>query len=399
MGVTTPLDAMEAGVQQVLSASTVRELVVCLAQGTPRPSPLADGEAVTLWSADGLRAAVDNALPLLTRVRPAIVQLHAGPQGLAEHLASQAARVRAAVPGVRLWVGVAWDGWVDDVADGADVRRIVERVYLPAARAAKAIGAELLVINSEAAGKLHPKAARALAVAAIDAIRVECPGLLIGHTAYDHPDYHDEETSNGRIDADDEGYPWSAYLGAPELRGAIPGLLLPTTGPVDLELPQVYAAPAKDPITKRQPMASVGALLRRAEGSAKSFARAVALGWVDPRVPVRPYVQAHHVRAQDTAGHCARAGLAALWAAPTRLDAEGVRALEILARGRRGELGAGDLADPAVIAWAQGRLGLEPDARWGNLSTQACRAHQRRVGILDTGTLTAATLVSLRGVP
>ena len=396
---TTPLDAMEAGVQRVLSTGAVRDLVARLAQGTPRPAPLPDGEAVTVWSADGLRAGVANALPLLTRTRPAIVQLHAGPQGLTEHLAPQAAIVRAAVPGVRLWVGVAWDGWVDDIAEGADVRRIVERVYLPAARAAQAIGAELLVINSEAAGKLHPKAARALAVAAIDAIRAECPGLLLGHTAYDHADFHDEERGNGVIDGDDEGYPWSAYLGARELRGAVPGLLLPASGPVDLELPQVYAAPAKDPVTKRQPMASVGALLRRAEGSAKSFARAVAAGWIDPRVPVRPYVQAHHVRAQDTAGHCARARLACLWAAPTRLDTEGVRALEILTRGRRGELGAADVADPVVIAWAQGRLGLEPDARWGNLSTQACRAHQRRVGILDTGTLTAATLVSLRGVP
>lgn len=395
---TTPLDAAEAAVQRVLSAGAVRDLVARLALGTPRPAPLPDGEAVTVWSADGLRAGVANALPLLRRTRPAIVQLHAGPQGLTEHLASQAAIVRAAVPGVRLWVGVAWDGWVDDVAEGADVRRIVERVYLPAARAALALGAELFVINSEAAGKIHPRAARALAVAAIDAIRVECPGLLLAQTAYDHADFHDEEPGNGLVDGDDEGYPWSAYYGAPELRGAVPGLLLPASGPVDLGLPQVYAAPAKDPLTKRQPMASVGALLSRAKSSAASFARAVAAGWIDPRVPQRPYVQAHHVRAQDTAGHCARARLACLWAAPTRLDAEGVRALEVLTRGRRGELGAGDVADPVVIAWAQGRLGLNPDARWGNLSTQACRAHQRRVGILDTGTLTAATLVSLRGV-
>jgi hypothetical protein len=397
--VTTPLDAAEAAVQRALSAGAVRDLVARLALGTPRPAPLPEGEGVTVWSADGLRAAVDNALPLLRRTRPAIVQLHAGPQGLTEHLASQAALVRAAVPGVRIWVGVAWDGWVDDVAEGADVRRIVERVYLPAARAARDIGAELFVINSEAAGKIHPRAARALAVAAIDAIRAECPGLLIGHTAYDHPDYHDEEQGNRVVDGDDEGYPWSAYYGAPELRGSVSGLLLPASGPVDLGLPQVYAAPAKDPITKRQPMASAGALLKRAKGSAESFARAVAAGWIDPRVPQRPYVQAHHVRAQDTAGHVARARLGCLWAAPTRLDAEGVRALEVLTRGRRGELGAGDVADPVVIAWAQGRLGLDPDARWGNLSTAACREHQRRAGILDTGTLTAATLVSLRGVP
>ena len=76
-----------------------------------------------------------------------------------------------------------------------------------------------------------------------------------------------------------------------------------------------------------------------------------------------------------------------------------MRALEVLTRGRRGELGAADVADPVVIAWAQGRLGLVPDARWGPLSTRVCAAHQRVHGILDTGTLTAATLVSLRGVP
>lgn len=392
----TPLDVAEAAVQRQLAAGTLRELLATLARGTPRPAPLPPGEILTVWSADGLRAAVDAVLPLLRRVRPAGVQLHAGPQGLAEHLHTQAARVRAAVPGVRLWVGVAWDGWIDDVADGADPRRIVERVYLPAARAAREIGAELVVINSEAAGKVHPGAARRLAVTAIDGIRTACPGLLIGHTAYDHPDYHDEEAGNRPVDADDEGYPWSAYLGAPELAAAIPGLALPASGPVDLELPQVYAAPPKDERTKRQPMAGVGALLSRAKASASSFERAVKLGWIDPRVPVRPYVQAHHVRAQDTAGHCARAGLAAIWAAPTRLDADGVRALEVLARGRRGELGAGDLADPVVVAWAQGRLGLDPDARWGPASTAACRAHQQRAGLLDTGQLNVATLASLR---
>lgn len=392
----TPLDGLERTILAAMPPA-LPELLSTLARGTPRPAPLPPGEVLTVWSADGLRAAVGTALPLLRRVRPAGVQLHAGPQGLAEHLEAQAARVRATVPGVRLWVGVAWDGWVDDVAEGGDVHRIVERVYLPAAWAARAVGAELLVINSEAAGKVHPAAARRLAVEAIDTIRAQCPGLLLGHTAFDHPHYHPEERDHGaRIDADDEGYPWSAYLGAPELAAAVPGLELPKTGPVDIELPQVYAAPPKDPVTKRQPMASVGALLKRAKASAESFDRAVRLGWIDPRVPVRSYVQAHHVRAQDTAGVAARQGLAALWAAPTRLDAEGVAALEVLARGRRGELTAADVASPVVVAWAQGRLGLVPDARWGQASTAACREHQRRAGLLDTGLLNASTLASLR---
>lgn len=371
-------------------------LLAALAAKPARPAPVAPGEFLTLWHSQGLPRAVTEALPLLQRIQPAGVQLHAGPQGLAAHAAREAERVRRAVPGVRLWVGVAWDGWVDDVADGAAVPRIVERVYLPAARAARALGAELFVINSEAAGKVHPGAARRLGVEAIDRIRAECPGLLLGHTAYDHPHYHPEERNGGaRIDADDEGYPWSAYLGAPELAEAVPGLLLPKSGPVDLELPQVYAAPAKDPKTGKQPMAGPGALRLRAKGSAASFARAVALGWIDPRVPVRPYVQAHHVRAEDTAGAVAAAGLAAVWAAPSRIDDEGRAALDVIARGRRGLLRAADTAMPAVVAWAQGRLGAVPDAAWGPASRAACEAWQRARGLRVTGELDDATLAAL----
>ncbi|MDB4931574.1 MAG: hypothetical protein JWM10_4058, partial [Myxococcaceae bacterium] len=225
---------------------------------TVRPPLLAfaPGHALTLWSADGLPSAVTNALPLLREARPGRVQVHAGPLGLRDHAAAAAATVRQALPGVRLWVGVAWDGWVDQVL-AASVDRLLERVYLPAARAAAGVGAELLVINSEAAGKLHPGAARTLACAAIDAIRRECPGLALGHTAYDHPHYHPEERDHGgRIDADEEGYPWSAYLGGAAARAA--GVKLPATGAVDLELPQRYAAPAK-PEGRPQPMAPLGA--------------------------------------------------------------------------------------------------------------------------------------------
>jgi hypothetical protein len=75
----------------------------------------APGHALTLWSADGLPSAVTNALPLLREARPGRVQLHAGPLGLRDHAAAAAASLRQALPGVRLWVGVAWVGWVDEV--------------------------------------------------------------------------------------------------------------------------------------------------------------------------------------------------------------------------------------------------------------------------------------------
>ncbi|MDP3219919.1 MAG: hypothetical protein Q8S73_37815, partial [Deltaproteobacteria bacterium] len=340
-----------------------------LRKSAPPRRALTPRHAFTLWSGDGLVSAVEHALPLLREARPAVVQLHAGPLALADHARAAARAVRSALPGVALWVGVAWDGWVDEATEGT-VERLLERVYLPAARVALGLGAELFVINSEAAGKLHPGEARILACAAIDAIRAECPGLALGHTAYDQPHHHPEERDRGgRIDDDEEGYPWSAYLGGAAARAA--GVRLPRTGPVDIELPQQYAAPPK-PKDRPQPMAGVGSLQRRIAGSRASFARAAALGWIDPAVPVLGYVQAHHVDARDTACVGASQPLA-LWAAPTRIDADGRRALRVLCAAERRELGTdpGETDWPVIRAWAQGRVGAAGDGAWGPRSTAA----------------------------
>lgn len=366
---------------------------------TTLPTPaITPRHAVTVWASDGLPSSVAHALPLLREARPAVVQLHAGPQGLTEHARQAAADVRAALPGVVLWVGVAWDGWVDDATSEAAALRLVERVYLPAAKVARGIGAELLVINSEAAGKLHPAAARLLACVAIDRIRAACPGLAIGHTAYDHPHYHPEERDHGgRIDPDDEGYPWSAYLGGEAARAA--GVRLPATGPVDLELPQRYAAPAK-PEGRPQPVATVGALPARIKASAASFAIAVERGWVDPAVPVRSYIQAHHVDARDTASVGAREPLA-LWAAPTRLDDHGRRALRVLGAAERHELGPAHLAGPdapVVRAWMQGRVGAAGDGDWGPKSTAAAAAWLRDRNLDGDGRLSPELLALLQRV-
>lgn len=338
------------------------------------PHGLTDGVALTVWGSDGLRTAVASAAPLLADAKPDVVQLHAGPTGLAKHLEAQADEVRRFAPDAGLWVGVAWDGWVSNAAKpGADVPRLVERVYVPAAKAAFRAGASLFVVNSEAAGKLHPRAARTLTVLAIDRIREECPGMLLAVTSYDHPDYHDEETGNGRIDADDEGYPWSAGHGGPVAR-AVGGLLLPKSGRVELALPQRYAAPAKDPVTKRQPRAGLGALDKRVASSHSSWARAVALGWIDPALPVRDYVQGHHVDPRDTVKHLVVNDLVAVWAAPTRLDAEGAAAIRVALRVRRGLATAADLRGPDAALYTaalQAIVGAKHDGSWGPLTSAA----------------------------
>lgn len=374
--------------------SDTEQLVQRELRASAPPRAITRRHALTLWSGDGLGSAVVTATPLLLEARPAVVQLHAGPQGLRDGLRAAALRVRATVPGVALWVGVAWDGWVDEVTP-ATVERVVERVYLPAARAAYAVGAQLLVINSEAAGKVHPAAARLLAVTAIDRIRGECPLLALGHTAYDHPHYHPEERNNGgRVDRDEEGYPWSAFLGGEAARKA--GVAMPRTGPVDLELPQQYAAPAA--VDGRQPIAGLGSLQRRIAGSKASYARAAALGWIDRAVPVLSYVQAHHVDARDTAAVGATEPLA-LWAAPTRLDDDGRRALRVLCAAERGELGETVLigADARVVtAWMQGRVGAAGDGAWGAKSTTAAAAWLRARGLDGDGRLDGALLTALQ---
>lgn len=167
------------------------------------------GVAVTLWDAGGLSRALEGSRALLAAARPQAVQLHAGPQGLADSVGRVADQVRALVPDAVLWSGVAWDGWIEDYDRATPARQAeVERLYLRAIKACRAAGVGLLVINSEAKGKTYPRAARLLGARLIDQTRATCPGLLLGHTSFDHPHYHPEERDHGgRIDADDEGYP------------------------------------------------------------------------------------------------------------------------------------------------------------------------------------------------
>lgn len=360
-------------------------------------SPLPRGPLVTLWHSNGLGAALRDARGFLAAAKPPAVQIHAGPQGTRDGFASTAKALREIIPGVTLACGIAWDGWIEDYHEGgASKRRSVEDLYMTAARAAHAAGAVLLVLNSEAAGKQYPHAARLLAVALIDRIREECPGMLLGHTAYDHPHYHPEERNNGgRIDADDEGYPWSVYLGGAVAR-AVPGLELPKTGRVDVSMEQVYAAPPK-PEGKPQPMADLAALGRRIRSSAASFRKAEALGWIDPKVAHLSYQQAHHVPAASIVGENARTLRTAFWASPSRMDADGSRAVTFLAAAARGEVSRSN-ADPLVRAWAQGRLGIDGGSAWGTWgpkSRAAAEAYQRGAGLPVSGELDAATLSAL----
>lgn len=357
------------------------------------------GLTLTLWDANGLGAALASSRALLADARPPGVQLHAGPQGLIADVGRAADEVRRLVPGVALAAGVAWDGWIEDYDRATAARQAeVERLYLRAVKAAHGAGVGLLVINSEAKGKTYPRAARLLGARLIDQVRATCPGLQLGHTSFDHPHYHPEERDNGgRIDADDEGYPWSVYLGGAAAR-AVAGLVLPNSGRVDVAMPQVYAAPAAPEDGAQRPIAPRGALAARLASHRRSWARAVALGWIDAAAPVVPYVQLHHVDARDTAALGAVEPSLAGWAASSRLDDHGRAAVRALCAARRGELtlsGLTGLDLAAAVAWAQSRLGLTADGAWGPRSRAACAAWQSAHGLPATGELTADTLAAL----
>lgn len=297
-------------------------LQAALADTAPPPSnPLAPGLALTVWSSDGVVRAWTGARELLARVQPEIVQLHSWPQGAG---CRQVAReVRVALPRARLWIGAGIDGVARQVRAGRWSVSRGARELAAIARAARDLGAEVLVLDPEAAWKAPPGTPvdvqiEALVTAGLAGIVAAAPGLVIGHTAYDHPTYHSD-------------YPWRAWLG----RGS----------PVALALPQVYAAPAGDYCAHR------GALPRREARALRSWAAAVRAGWItadDPSTPVRegvlwrPYYQGHHVTCADTVASAVEHPLACLWAVPTRVDAEGRLALLALCElWRRGFWGAG----------------------------------------------------------
>lgn len=68
--------------------------------------PVASPIIALVLTAALLPSAVEHALPILREARPAVVQLHAGPVALVEQARAASRAVRAALPGVRLWVGV-----------------------------------------------------------------------------------------------------------------------------------------------------------------------------------------------------------------------------------------------------------------------------------------------------
>lgn len=270
------------------------------------------GVALTLWHSAGPRVALSaETLSLLARARPDAVMLHGGPSIFradgerAPEALAVAQALRAAMPGMRLWFGVGCDGIAKRVRSGADTAvQAIERIAI-VARLGASLGVEALVFDAEGAWKSastspFAQQARALVPELYAAARREAPAVALGMTSFDQPMLHGV-------------FPWSAWCG---------------DATCDFAMPQVYAAPDKGP-------AHPGALPRRFERHAASWALAVEKGWIRADLPRMPYLQAHGVEAAETITALVGANTCALWSTPARIDTAGAAALEAAMKLRR----------------------------------------------------------------
>lgn len=275
------------------------------------------GDVATLYDGSGVGRAWDLAKDFLAAHPPDAVQLHTFPGVDAGPLSGI---IRRALPGAALWLGIGCDFPMSQLKKGAWPEDRVVDTLARMARHAKAIGAVAFVLDPEDAYKAKSAEEHArfnhVARRIVTACDAELAGtsIVLAHTAYDHPTYHTE-------------YAWEGFVG--------------DGSPVTLDLPQVYAAPgAKDAIPRR------GALETRSARSLDSFrvARTRHMIREDIETPagdpsddldVRPYVQLHHVKAEDTISFALRTDQVCYWAMRSRMDADGEEAWKSIRKLRR----------------------------------------------------------------
>lgn len=287
---------------------------------------------VTLWPSDGRPRSA--AADLFAAVKPRAVELHTWRPDLF------ADDVRRVVPDVELSVGVGVDSEAKDVAQGRQSVAAAVTELVRVATRAEAIGATSITWNAEAAWKRPPNTDEAARIgqlvrALLGEVAARYPHLRQEHTAYDHPTYH-------------SAYPWRAWLGV--------------GSPILASYAQVYAAPEGGLKAHR------GALDAREARALASWATAVRAGWIRPDAPAgtdadlvdvdwHPYYQLHHVPAVDTVASALAHDRCALWAVPTRADADGAEVVRVLA--------ALDRANLWDVRLLQSTVGVPVDGRYG----------------------------------
>lgn len=326
-----------------------------------RPDYVLQGQTITLWDSDGIRAALEAPITekLLRAVDPDGVKLHTGPGGHLRPWSHQdprptlvvaIERVREILPHVEIHVGIGIDSIARDVLNHRVLPEKAGDRLIEIAGIASDHGAVSIEYDAEAEWK-HPESGprdRYLRTACgfIAKIRALYPHLFQGLTSYDHVLYHPEDRNPNRTD--DQGvFPWSAFCGE---------------GGVDYVTFQVYAGDGDDdPKTFTSTKGAMARMKRHEEQVRVASSR----GWI--RAELAPggrgcltYVQAHSVSTAGSVYLALHRGYASWWAVPARLDARGVAALQMAAALQR--YAAEREIDPAeaVEHWQ-----LENESRYG----------------------------------
>jgi hypothetical protein len=312
---------------------------------TPAPIPdaLAKGVVFAVYANDGISHATARAIPVLTRMRPEAAMLHSGPDDLAAHAPTAAASIRAAVPGIGVWVAIGCDYKLRQqrLAGHYDGDAVV-RHLATVGDTARRIGAAAIMLDPESElellGKANPALAAYVVREALKEIRKRAPGIPIYFTSFDHPTVH-------------QSMPWEALLGK--------------DSPITANFPQVYAAAGTG-------VCSRGALEAREFSAMASWLVEVRKGLIRPDVEgpdtpddldCFPYLQLHGVPASDTIRVGCERRYVSLWAIGSGTtgedlcDAEGEHAaLAICELRRRGFVG------PDAVARFERSAGLPADS-------------------------------------
>lgn len=309
------------------------------------------GPIPTLWDYDGADDAYRVGAGLLKRMRPPMVKVHAWPS---RKTIETCAAIRRDIPGTRVMIAVGVDGVAKRVAQKTQsVSSAVDELVGLADKAVRDCGAEAFEYNAEAAWKRPPNSEEYMRLQLLISTTLQRtaalhPNLPLGHTAYDHPTYHST-------------YPWKLWIGE--------------DSPIGYSAPQVYAAPGGDVRAK-----TGDALDHRETRALESWSTAIRKGWIREDAPdgsaadMRdidwiPYYQAHHVQAGDTISSALLHDRAFFWAVPTRMDANGEKALLALSI-----LWRDGYWSPNGVERFQREHGLKADNVPGNLTIPAILA-------------------------
>lgn len=344
---STPVGARIAASQPLL--------LPCV-RGDGSATTLAPGVLVYVWSEDqetnegkrpgNLRAAFEDARDELLIIKPDGVCIHASPSGLLARGADGVRaldwvvrEVRALLPGVRVWVGVGADGWVDDWRAGKATQAQVLTPLRDVALVCARLAVEAIVWNCEvgwkywAGNSAKPGDKRTRAeleqLARLMVAEVCAAAPLVVHilSSYDHVGMH-------------MAMPW---------RGLVSGNLVLVTG-------QNYVA-VKGGARK-------GALRDRIASAQRSQDAARRTGQFQPRA-VFPTVQLYLTHPGELCSVLVSEPIILGWALPRvpeggRADNDGVRAAAAAVAIRRA-VGAGPDAVRRFQAAAGGALTVDGD--------------------------------------